>query len=297
MRVLEVAAFAADGFGDQRPGGLFGRHHPGRVELNQLHVLQPAAGSQRQVHAVAGVLIPPGGRASPDPSVAPRRQDHCIGQEHGALAGLQVEGERPETDAIGDQQLRHVLVVDHGYAQLGHLGHQGAQDRPAGPVARIAGPPPPVGAEEALVEAAIGGARERGAPVRQLQHGRRCLPGHEFDHPGVGQEVALPQGVAEVLLPGVLRVHRTEGSVDPAGRQHRVGVIAATFADHHDLAAGLVGGDRGAQPGRPGPDHQDVGDVTAKRRTRHLGGLWGRRRPSAELSCSQDAPGTAGPRP
>jgi hypothetical protein len=48
-----------------------------------------------------------------------------------------------------------------------------------------------------------------------------------------------------------------------------VGVIAATLAEDDDLAAGLVGGDGSPQPGRAGPDHQDVGDVAAKRRTRH----------------------------
>ena len=126
-----------------------------------------------------------------------------------------------------------------------------------------------MGAEEPLVQATIGGAGEGGAPVGQLEHGRRCLGGHELDHPRVGQEVALPQRVGEVLLPGVLGVDGAQGGVDPAGRQDRVGVVAATLAHHDDLAAGLMGGDGGAQPGRPRPDHQDVGDIAANRGTRH----------------------------
>ena len=263
---------------------------------------QPAAGPQGQVHAVAGVLVPPRGGPPPDPGVAAGGQHHRVGQEHRPLAGLQVEGQGPEAGPVADQQLGHVLVVDHGQAQLGHLGRQGAQDRPAGPVAGIAGPPPPVGAEEPLVEAAVRGAGEGRPPVGQLQHRRRGLPGHELDHPGVGQEVALAQGVGEVLLPGVLGVDGPQGGVDPPGGQDRVGVVAAPLADDHDLAAGLVGGDGGAQPGRPRPDHQDVGHVTAKRRTRHgyaavvddSGRAAGR---PPKLSLSQDAPGTAGPRP
>src|SRR4029450_6801530 len=74
---------------------------------------------------------------------------------------------------------------------------------PPRPVAGVAGPPPPVGAEEPLVQAPVRGAGERRPPVGQLQHRGRRLPGHELDHPGVGQEVALAQGVGEVLLPGV----------------------------------------------------------------------------------------------
>src|SRR5215207_6841249 len=99
--------------------------------------------------------------------------------------------------------------------------------RIARPVAGVAGPPPPVGAEEPLVQAAVRGAGEGRAPVGQLQHRRRRLPGQHLDHPGVGQEVALPQGVAEVLLPGVLGVDGAESGVDPAGGQDRVGVVAA----------------------------------------------------------------------
>ena len=207
-------------------------------------------------------------------------QHHRVGQEHGPLAALQVEGQRPEADPVGDQQLGHVLVVDHGDAQFGDLGGQRAEDRPAGPVAGIAGPPPPVGAEEALVQAAVGQARERRPPVGQLQHRRRGLPGHELDHSGVGQEVAFPQRVGVVLLPGVLGVDGAEGGVDPPGGQDRVGVVAASLADDHDLAAGLVGGDRRAQAGSSRPDDQDVGDVAAKRRTRH--GL----RPRSERSAN-----------
>jgi hypothetical protein len=56
-RVAEVPALTADGFGHQRAGRLLRGHHPGRVELDQFHVGQPAPGPERQVHPVAGVLV------------------------------------------------------------------------------------------------------------------------------------------------------------------------------------------------------------------------------------------------
>ena len=157
--VLQVAALAAYGLGHQGARHLLGGDHPGRVELDQLHVLEPAAGPQGQVHAVAGVLVLPGRGPPPDPGVAARGQDR-VGQEHRPLTGGESKGQRPEADPVADQQLGHVLVVDHGDAELGDLGGQRAQDRPAGPVAGMAGPPPPVGAEEPLVEAAVRGAGE-----------------------------------------------------------------------------------------------------------------------------------------
>ena len=53
----------------------------------------------------------------------------------------------------------------------------------------------------------------------------------------------------------------------PAVRTARV--AAAALAEHHDLAARLVGGDGRAATRRPRPAHQDIGDIAAKRRTSH----------------------------
>jgi hypothetical protein len=192
-----------------------------------------------------------------------------VGVEDRPLAGEQVERERPEAGPVGHEQLGDVLVVGHGHAQLGDLRRQRQQHRPAGPVARVAGPAVTVGAEESLVEAAVREAGERGAPVGQLLHGGRCLPRHDLDHARVGEEIPVPQGVGEVLLPGVLRVDRPEGGVDPASREHGMSVVTTALADDDDLPAGLVTGDGRAQPGGAGADHEDVGDAGAKWRSRH----------------------------
>jgi hypothetical protein len=142
-----------------------------------------------------------------------------------------------------------------------------------------------VGAEEPLVQPTIRGPGEGGTPLGQLKHRRRRLAGQQLDHPGIGQEVALPQRVREMLLPGVLGVDGPQGGVDPPGRQHRMGVVAATLPDHHDLTAGLVGSQGRAQPRRPRPDHQDIGDITAKRGRSHTA------RPGSTTPAAGHAPG------
>jgi hypothetical protein len=105
----------------------------------------------------------------------------------------------------------------------------------------------------------------------------------QFDDAGVGQEVALPQGVGVVLPPGVLGVDATEGGVDPASRQHRVGVVAATLANHHDLAASLVGGDAARSPAAPVPITKTLATLL---RSDKVGMVWA----ASEHSATADPP-------
>lgn len=97
----------------------------------------------------------------------------------------------------------------------------------------------------------------------ELAHGGGRFAGHDLDHPRVGQEVAFPHGVGEVLLPGILGIARPQRRVDPAGGQHRVGVEAVALPDDSDLGASLSGGEGGAQPRSAGPDDQDVTDAAS----------------------------------
>src|SRR2546423_15444473 len=57
ITVVEAAALAADRLGYQGPGHLFGRQHPGWMELHEFHIHQTAAGVERQEHALAVVLV------------------------------------------------------------------------------------------------------------------------------------------------------------------------------------------------------------------------------------------------
>ena len=127
-------------------------------------------------------------------------------------------------------------------------------------------------AEEALVQPAILERREAAAPGRQLTHRVWRLPRHDLHDPWMAEEVSLPECVGEMLLPGVLRVTRTQHRVDATGRQHRMGIAAVPFPDHQHLAPRLRRGDRRAQPGRAGADHENIADPAPGRRFRHLFG-------------------------
>ena len=119
------------------------------------------------------------------------------------------------------------------------------------------------GTEEPLVDLTVVGAGELASPRRQLLNSRWRLLHDDLDDSRVTQEVALDQRVREVLLPRVFRVAGAQHRVDPTGRQHGMRVEPRPLPDHHDLGAGTVGGDRRAESGCPGADHEHVGGVGA----------------------------------
>ena len=131
-RVVEPPALAAHRLGHQRARRLLGEDHPGRVELDELHVHQPAARVERQAHAVAVVLVAARRAPPPDAGVAARRQDDGVGEVDGPLARVQVEGERAEARPVCHEQPGHVLVLLDADAELGGLAPR--------PCARIARP-------------------------------------------------------------------------------------------------------------------------------------------------------------
>ncbi len=161
--VVEAPALAAHRLGDQSPGPLLRVHHPGGMELDQLHVLQFAPGFESQVHPVAGVFVAPGGTAAPQASVASGGEDDGVGEVDGTFPGLKVEGERPEATALVDQEPGDVAVLVDGDAELLYLVEEREEHRPARVVARVAGAPVLVRPEKALVESSVFGAGERAA--------------------------------------------------------------------------------------------------------------------------------------
>jgi hypothetical protein len=272
-RVVEAPAFAPHGFGDERPGRLLGHDDPGRVELHELHVHQPAARIERQSHAVAVVLVATRRASAPDAGVTAGREDDRVGEVDRPLAGVEVEGDGAEARAVGDEQARDVLLVLDGDAEFGRLVRDGPQDGAPGVVARVTRAPPAVGAEEALVQPAVFGSGEHTAPGIELADGVGRLAGHDLDHPRIAQEIALAQRVGEVLLPRVLRVARPEGRVDATGSEHGVGVQLRPLAEDARLDAGPRRGDRGAQAGRARADDEDAGGggSEGRRHDRNLG--------------------------
>src|SRR5215217_5498137 len=210
------------------------------MKLYELHVGEPAAGLQSQIHPAPSVLVAPGRAHPPQARVPAGREHHGVGQVHGPLAAVHIERVRPETTPVVDEELADVLPLLYGDAQGLHLIYEREEHRPAGIVAGVAGTAILVCPEEALVELPGRRPRERGAPLGELVDGAGSLFGHDLNDPGVGEVVALLECVREVLLPGVLRVAGTKGRVDAASGEHRVGVLAGTRPNYHGLRTRFV---------------------------------------------------------
>ena len=133
--VAQDPALAAHGLGDERPRGLLREDHPRRVELDELHVAQPAARLRGQAHRVAGVLVAPRGRAAPDARVAAGGEDDRVGDDQPAAAVVDVEAVGAEHAAVVHEQAGDVDVVADRDAELGgapderHAGSRGRCSR------------------------------------------------------------------------------------------------------------------------------------------------------------------------
>src|ERR671913_265188 len=230
-RTASVTSVPAESSGNTMPAGW--------VELDQLHVTKPAPGLGGQPHRVAGVLVAPGRRATPDPRVAARGEDDGVGEDHQAAAVVDVESVGAEDAPFVDEQARDVNVVADRHAELGCATDQRALDLPAGVVARKAGSAEGVGTEEALCQSSVLLAGELRAPANELVDRSGRLAAEHLDGPGVGEPVRLADRVGGVLLPGVFWIHGSECGVDSPGREHRVCVVAPALADAEDLYAAL----------------------------------------------------------
>ena len=117
--------------------------------------------------------------------MASAAQHHGVGNECGARAIVQVEGQRAEAVSARDEELRDVLVLDHRNSELARPPSERCQDGATRPVARIASAAPAVCAEEALIDAAIGRTRERTAPFDELVDRLWSFPDYGLDDHGI----------------------------------------------------------------------------------------------------------------
>ena len=91
--VLQHAAFAAHALGDEDALDARRPDHPGRMELDELHVDELGAGAKRQRVAVAGAF-PTVARDLVGAADAAGREDHRLGGEDVEAAALAVVGDR-----------------------------------------------------------------------------------------------------------------------------------------------------------------------------------------------------------
>ncbi len=265
--VAQDPALAADRLGHEQPADAGWPDHPGRVELDELHVDQVGPGLVGEGLAVAAVLPRVRGDLVRLADAA-RREDDRLGREGDRLAGRP-----PIADGAGHAGLPGHEPGDRAF----HVDLDPERDRPilegpdhleAGPVTDVGEARVRVTAERALQDPAVGGPVEDGAPVLELADAVRGLEGVELRHPRIVEELAADHRVAEVDLPRVGRRHVRHGSRHAALGHDRVGLAEQRLADQPDVRAGGLRLDRGAQAGPAGADDEDVvrADLRFRRR-------------------------------
>ena len=159
----------------------------------------------------------------------------------------------PVLEQLGDRALHEHVDAERDGALL-----QGPDHLQAGAVADVGEAGVLVAAEVALRDQPVVGAVEQGAPVLQLHDPLGSLLGVQLGHPPVVEHLPATHGVAEVHLPVVLGVDVAHGGRDAALGHHRVRLAQQGLADDGGARTGVVGRDRGPQPGPAGADHDDV---------------------------------------
>ena len=268
LRIGEIAALAAHPLGDQAAGAV----DAGRVELDELHVLERQPGPEHHRVAVAGLGMR-AGAGEIGPAVAARRDHRHLRLE--AVDGPVVEVPRHDAahrSRLVDEQVDREILNEEFRVVAQRLLVERVQDSMPGPVGRGRGAPcrrslavaRGHAAERTLVDLAFRGARERHPVMFELDHRRDRLAAHIFDRVLIAEPVGALDGVVEVPAPVVL-AHIAE-----RGRDTALGGdgVAAGGEDLGD-AGGLQTLDRHAegraQTGAAGADHDDIVSVVDDR--------------------------------
>ena len=258
--VGQIAAFAARALGDQHADAV----HPGRVELDELHVLQRQAGAKHHRIAVAGRGVGRG-RREISAAVAAGRQHHRLRAEAVDRPVVHRQGDdAPALAAFHDQVEREIFDEEVGVVAQALLVER-VQHRMAGAVGGGAGAlrgrafAHVLGhaAERALVDAAVGGAAERQAHMLELDDRGGRFAGQIFDRVLVAEPVGALDGVVHVPGP-VVGAHVAEAGGDPALRGDGVAAGREHLGDAGGLQPRLGGAHRCPKPGAAGADDDHV---------------------------------------
>lgn len=229
----------------------------GRVELEELHVLQREAATVDRRLPVTGQRVRVG-RHLEELAGAARGVDHGLRLEDVDLAGGQLvrhDAGRP-LDAVdlGDQLVQDVELVEELHALLHAVLVQRLEDHVAGAVGRVAGPADrglavvaAVTAEAALVDRAVRGPVERQAHLLQVEDRVDGLLREDLGGVLVDQVVTALDRVEGVPLPVVL-LHVGQRGGHAALRRAGVGAGGVELRQDRGAAA-LRRLDRGAHTG------------------------------------------------
>ena len=208
------------------------------MELHHLHVLEGHADAECKSHPVARArirvrrpLVEPASTAGgEDHRLRANRLQPAVQQVPGddALAAVVVNDELPGEELLvrEDVALHHLLVED--------VDQHVARDVRRVGGARLAG-----GAEGALRDAPVLGAREDRAPVLELVDVVGRLVAEDLDGVLVTEVVRPLDGVVGVLLGVVLR-RVSQSGVDPALGRARVAAHRVDLREESDVGALIV---------------------------------------------------------
>ncbi len=214
------------------------------MELEELHVLQRHAGTQRHGHAVPGIDQRVGIGAEDLPG-ATRGDQRGARQDHQPLAAGDIQQQRTEHHAlvVGDQ-VNGKVFIEEMRTGADVLLVQGLQDGMAGAVGGRAGAGGLLAAEvhalpaePALVDGAVLEPGKRYAVVLQFIYGLRCGPAHVLDGILVAQVIAALDRVEHVPVP-VVRADVGQRRVDAALRRHGMGTGRKHLGYHRDMGIG-----------------------------------------------------------
>ena len=218
------------------------------MELEELHILQRQAATQKHGGAVAGVGIGVGCDRI-DTAMTAGGEDDGLGVKGVQLAGGKLHGDHASGPAVDDQQVEDLILIEKVDLVLETLLIEGLEDHVTGSVSsvgraahRLAGLKVGVTAERALGDLTVGGAVERQAHVLQLQHGINRLVAHELNGILVAEVVRAFDGVVGMPF-GLVFFKVAEGGADPALCRAGVGTGGVELADDGRLRAA-----RGVEP-------------------------------------------------
>ena len=234
--VEQDAAFAAHALRHQNPAHARRPDHAGRMELDELHVLERGTGMVGERVPVAGVLpAVAGDRVRPtDPAGG---QHDRLGPEEAEASPLAVVTQRPGDPAAAGEQPDHRALHVHVDALMDRVVLERPDHLQPGAVAHVRQPGILVAAEVALENPAVAGSIEHRAPGLQLAHPVGGLARVQLRHAPVVHVLAAAHRVGEVHPPVVPVVHVPQRGGDASLGHHRVRLAEERLAHQPDLDA------------------------------------------------------------
>jgi hypothetical protein len=240
------------------------------MELVHLHVFERHARAVGDGHAIAGARQGVAGNLE-HPPVATRREQHGLAVEDVQVARAHVEGDDALADALVDQQVEALVLVEEVHVVLDALLVERLQDHVPRAVGGVAGAAhgrlaevPRVAPEASLGDLALRRAVEGQAAVLQVVDRVDRLPRQDLRGVLVDDVVAALHGVEHMPFPVVFFQVPQRGT-DAALGGPGVGPRGIELAQHgHVSLASQLGRrllrdfDRGVQPSPAGADDDRV---------------------------------------